>query len=67
MFGNTLLSMLIPTLGAIISIGFIYGSFSQRIKSLEKDVNSQRVHNDTIVEVKTKLDLIINHFLNNKS
>lgn len=64
-------NFVLTCVGALISIGIIYGRFAteskehkQRISALEKQVSGMVEHNNMLIEVKTKVDLLITHLLN---
>jgi hypothetical protein len=48
----------------ILSTGIVYGTVKSKLTQQDTRIENIEKHSDTIVEVKTKLDLIINHFLN---
>jgi hypothetical protein len=49
--------------GGLVSLGIVYGTISGKISDQQKRIDQLETHHDTLIEVKTKLDLILIHFL----
>jgi len=58
---------LITIAGGIVATGAVYGRFQAKISQLQKQVDTLNNNHNTIIEVKTKIDFIIDYFLNNKN
>ena len=60
---ESLLTIACTATGGIVTIGAVYGRFHTRITEMQKQIDALNVNHATIIEVKTKIDFIIDHFL----
>lgn len=58
---------LLTIAGGVLSTGAVYGRFSTKINAMQKQIETLNTNHNTIIEVKTKIDFIIDYFLNQKT
>ena len=57
---------IITIFGGVLSLGIVYGTVKSKQAQQDRRIDNLERHSDTIIEVKTKLDLLVTHFLNNR-
>lgn len=50
--------------GGILSLGVVYGTVKSKQAQQDRRIDNLERHSDTIIEVKTKIDLLVTHFIN---
>ena len=58
--------LIVQIISFLVSVGVIYGSFSTRIKTLEKDINDHKDIKERLAKIEVAQKIIIDNFIQNK-